>query len=880
MRRGRGAAPHADPGAGDERPAATLTLDEAGATPILREYRAVKAEHPDAVVLARLGDFYEMFGEDAEIVAPLLGLTLTGRGFGAAGRLPMCGVPHHAAAGHVRRLLEAGQRVVIWDQVGEVVAGRLVRREVTRILSPGTVIEGEYLDEVTTARCVAVIEEGGRCGVAALDASCGELWLTETDGGLDATLLAEECARMDCAELVIADAVVVPQALAPRARRTVVPGAFFDASRAEQRIRETTGMSTLQALELDRVPLALRAAGAVLAYAERARLQLPQGFLTFRRPDGGGVMRLDPQTRRNLELLSPLSGSGPALVDLLDRTRTPMGARLLRNRLVQPLIDVEAITTRHESVDSLLDDHRRREAVRHALSQVRDLERLVTRCVQGIATPRDLVAVRTACTVLPSLRDLLEGIASRELAGAAERCDAPDDVVAMLHELLVDEPPHSARDGGVIREGADSELDELRAAGADARTYIASLEERERERTGIRSLKVGYNRVFGYYLEVPNGQRALVPGDYVRKQTLVGAERYYTPQMKEHEAVVVGARDRAIARELELVERCRSAVAGSAPLLLSAARAAAVIDVSQALATAAAEHGWQRPVIDTSPVLEIVEGRHPLVEASLGRHGFVANDCHLDAAARILVLTGPNMAGKSTFLRQVAVLVLLAQVGSHVPATSARIGIVDRIFTRIGAQDDLSAGLSTFMVEMAETAAILRNATPRSLVILDEIGRGTSTYDGLSIAQAVVEQLHDAPQLNCRTLFATHYHELTELADRLLRVRNARVDVVEEGETVTFVHRIVPGGADRSYGIHVARLAGVPQGVLVRARQLLAELEARQPVQGGADRDQLTLAIDSEPHPVVSELAQLQIDGLTPLAALNKLAELHERASG
>jgi DNA mismatch repair protein MutS len=446
--------------------------------------------------------------------------------------------------------------------------------------------------------------------------------------------------------------------------------------------------------------------------------------------------------------------------------------------------------------------------------------------------------------------------------------------------VLVDEPPGTARDGGAIREGADAELDSLHAAGGDARTFIATLEARERERTGIRSLKVGYNRVFGYYIEVPNAHAGSVPDDYVRKQTLVGCERYITPQLKEQETVVLHARERALAREAELLRDCARQVAESAQPLLAAAAAVAALDVAQSLACVAGEEGWARPEVDGSVVLEVVAGRHPLVERSLPAGAFVPNDIRLDGdGEQVVILTGPNMAGKSTYLRQAALIVLLAQVGSFVPAEAARIGVCDRIFTRVGAHDDLAAGLSTFMVEMAETAAILNAATPRSLVILDEIGRGTSTYDGLSIAQAVVEHIHDAPHLRCRTLFATHYHELTALAERLPRARNARVEVVEEGDHVTFLHRIVEGGADRSYGIHVARLAGVPGSVLVRARQLLADLEAQRPLGPAATvADQLALPLPAPVlHPVVEELQQLDLDGLSPLAALNKLAEWRER---
>jgi DNA mismatch repair protein MutS len=879
-RRGQGQAPHES---GVVRDAGTMIdLDDAGSTPILQQYRAVKARYPDALVLARLGDFYEMFGADAKEAAPLLGVTLTGRGFGAVGRLPMCGVPHHAAPAYIRRLLDAGRRVALWDQVGEVVAGRLVQREVTRVLSPGTVSESEYLDEQSVARCVAVHSSAGRTGIAAFDAASGELLLAEVAGGLASTALREEYERLDVAELLLADdGGELPAGLLGGAARTNLPPAFFDASRGRERLLAVTGARTLDGLGVEGLDDAVRAAGAVLAYCERARLVLSPGFVHVRRRSENASMRLDAQTRRNLELVSALGDGDLSLASLLDRTRTPMGARLLRARLLEPLTEPLLILARHDAVAVLVEAPRVRDTLGEALSAVRDLERLVARCVQGSAGARELAAVRQACAALPALQDILSGVRSGELSAASARCVAPEALSSRLRLLLVNDPPASARDGGCIRPGADAELDELVASGTGARAWIAGLEAAERQRSAIGSLKVGYNRVFGYYLEVPNAHRDAVPGDYVRKQTLVGAERYITVELKERETVVLGARERALERELQLLGELRAEVAAHAAVLLDAAAAVAILDVHRSLAVVSAEQGWVRPLVDTSGVIDIDQGRHPLVEHSLGAGRFVANDCRLDAVERIVVLTGPNMAGKSTFLRQVALLTLLAQVGSFVPAERARIGVCDRIFTRIGAHDDLSGGLSTFMVEMTETAAILRQATARSLVILDEIGRGTSTYDGVSIAQAVVEHLHEAPHLNCRTLFATHYHELTVLAERLPRVHNARVDVLEEGDGVTFLHRIVAGAADRSYGIHVARLAGVPTSVLVRARQLLADLERERPVagSGGDTPDQLSLGIAAPEHPVVAELLQLDIEGLTPLAALNKLAELRERAA-
>ena len=876
MTRGRGPAPHEN-GASTGPKRVTIDIADAGDTPILREYRRVKAEHPDAIVLVRLGDFFEMLGTDAELAAPLLGLTLTGRGFGTAGRVPMCGVPHHAAPGHIQKLMQAGHQVVVWDQVGEAESGRLVERAVTRIVSAGTVIEADYLEEGRTARLVALLPTANGIQLAALDAAAGELELSCVAGGLATTALVDACERLDVAELLIPDDAEIPETVAPGVTRRRLAASLFESARGRDRLMQAMGVATLDALALDE-SVHMGAAGALLAYCERARLRVEGGALRVRRHSGSG-MALDPQTRRNLELFRPLGGGSTALIHLLDRTRTPMGARLLRARLHEPLVEPLLINARLDAVDWMVMETRRRERLRDALAGVRDVERLVGRCVQGIATPRDLAALRSSLQQLPEVHACLTGCDAVELREAAVPLASAPPVLARLESLLNADPPPSARDGGSIAPGADPALDALHASSRDARTFIAEMEERERAATGIRSLKVGYNRVFGYYIEVPNTHGERVPDSYIRKQTLVGAERYITADLKEHETIVLSAKERAVARELELLAALVAEVVAAAHELLAIASSIAVIDVTQALADAAVRRRWIRPEIDASSVIDIEAGRHPLVEEAIPAGRFVPNDTSLDASDRIVVLTGPNMAGKSTFLRQVAVLTLLAHVGSFVPAKRARIGVCDRIFTRVGAHDDLAAGLSTFMVEMSETAAILRQATTRSLVILDEIGRGTSTYDGLSIAQAIVEHIHDAPHLNCRTLFATHYHELTALADSLPRVRNARVEVLEDGGHVTFLHRIVEGGADRSYGIHVAKLAGLPASVVARSRQLLASLEVERPLAAsGPVPDQLSLEIASPPvHPVVDELSSLDLDELTPLAALNKLAEWHAR---
>jgi len=872
-------APHLE-GTAQQGKREVVDLDAAGSTPILREYRAVKAQHPDHIVLGRMGDFYELLGGDAEIAAPLLGVTLTSRNFGKAGRLPMCGVPHHSAAGYIRKLLDAGQSVALWDQVGEVIGGKLVRREVTRVLTPGTRVDADYIDEGATARCCALNITSDAVALACLDASTGELEYLEiandiTEGG---HLLADVCNRLGVAEIVLPHNTDLPLAVLAQIHRTRVPQSYFDNARATERIAQISPADSQTLRSAGGAQLG--AVGAVLAYAQDLHLRLNSETLRLRRASTNEVMQLDAATIANLELLKPLNADGSPLVAVLDHTVTPMGARALRRYLVEPLISATEIDTRLSAVTDLTDDSAR-EQVRTSLRPIRDLERLLGRCAQAIASPRDLGAIRDALQAIPALRESLATLNSELLQSAAADLRVPQHVLTLLDTKLVDEPPLSARDGGAIRKGADPELDEMHASSSGARSFIAKLEEAERTRTGIKSLKVGYNRVFGYYIELPISQKDAAPTDYVRKQTLANAERFVTADLKDHETIVLSARERSIARELEILRSCVEAVCAQAADLSKVAQAVTKIDVLQSLAHTAKAERWTRPIVDESVVLDIEQGRHPVVERSLGPGRFVANDCTLDAADRIMVLTGPNMSGKSTYLRQVAVIVLLAQIGSYIPAKRARIGICDRIFTRVGAHDDLARGMSTFMLEMSETAHIVRNASGRSLVVLDEIGRGTSTYDGLSIAQALLEYIHDAPALNCRTLFATHYHELTALERELPRVVNARVDVLESGNEVTFLHHIVPGGADRSYGIHVAKLAGLPSGVLQRAQVLLEELERAKPLTAVESPNQLDLLVPQADtnQPVVDELIQLDVDSLTPIAALNKLAELREKLS-
>jgi len=821
-------------------------------TPVMRQYREAKEQHPEGILLFRLGDFYEVFFEDALIAAPVMGVTLTSRPLGKAGRAPMCGVPYHAWQLYVGKLLRAGHKVVICDQLEAPGKGPVVKRDVTRVLTPGTVVEDSYLDPARPNYLVAAWTRGAEAGLAACDVSTGELLLSQ----LPADRLSAELERLAPAELL-----TPPE----------VDEYRFDPVRGQQRLRDVLGIAYPAAVGAGAAPLAVGAAGVVLDYLKQIQTRVGPGLLSVRTYSPDATMPLDAATVRNLELSE--------LIKLVDHTRTPIGARRLRTWLGAPLRDAESIELRLSAVDELVAAPTLQDRLATALKDVGDLERLVSRAAQGRAGARDLVALRRSMDAIPAVRDAAgacEALAIRELAA---QITASPELASELMRALIEEPPVHARDGGAIRRGYDAELDGITDTSQSAREWIAALEASERRRTGIRSLKVGFNKVFGYYIEISNANNASVPADYVRKQTLTGAERYLTPELKEKEAVVLTAQERIAAREVEILRDLGGKVAESAPALRVTALAIGSIDALRSLAVAAVTYRWRRPTVNAGLVLSIKGGRHPLVERHLANGAFVANDLELDPDnQQITILTGPNMAGKSTFLRQAAVIVLLAQCGSFVPADAAVVGLVDRIFTRVGAHDDITAGMSTFMVEMTETANILNHATRSSLVILDEVGRGTSTYDGVSIAQAVVEYLHDSPRLGCRTLFATHYHELTALAERLPRVRNERVEVLEEGETVRFLHRVVPGGADRSYGIHVAALAGLPSGVIARARQVLAELERQRPLE--PPEQQLGLPMEMAPDPLRKELEEIQPDTLSPLEALQKLYELRSRLDG
>ncbi len=866
------------------------------ATPLMQQYREIKARHQSAILFFRMGDFYEMFYEDAETAARVLGLTLTSRNNGGAAEVPLAGVPVKAGPEYLRRLVSHGYRVAVCEQVEDPkLAKGIVRREVVETISPGVAFADDLLDGSRNNFVVAVgASTGGNIGIAAADVSTGEFRLkVTTPSEIDAVL-----ARFAPRE------VLLPRGLATLPRTSALDGVLvterepweFDEAMARDDLARQFNVRGLDGLGLETEDgRAVAAAGALLRYLREMQ---PAGVPQLARPTierVGGVMPLDEMTRRNLELVESLRGTDTTgtLLAVLDRTMTPMGSRLLRQWLLAPLVDRERIDLRLDAVKSLVVDASARDALRSALDGVRDLERLGSKAAAGRATPRELAALGTSLSRLPSVE-----AAALRLTGAGvigplmQRWDSCAEMAASVRSTLVERPPLQLGDEATIATGVDVDLDALRTLRDGGKDAIAAIQTEERARTGIPSLKVGFNRVFGYFIEVTNANRDLVPADYQRRQTLTGAERFVTPALKEFEEKVLTAAERIEERERALYDALRSAIGREVSRIQCAARIVAELDVLAGLADVAAREGYTRPTLTDGFDLDITAGRHPVVERMMPRDKFIPNDVRLVEDARLIILTGPNMAGKSTILRQIGLIVLMAQTGSFVPADAATIGVCDRVFTRVGASDNLVRGQSTFMVEMSETSAILHSATSRSLVLLDEIGRGTSTYDGVSIAWAVSEHLHD--ETRCKTMFATHYHELVQLADELEAVRNYNVGVREAGDQILFLHRLQPGGADRSYGIEVGRLAGLPAPVIARARKVLALLEGEAehlvpslaPALNGVRRtksapaapDQLALFIPAVPHIAMERLRDIDVNTLTPLAALQLVAELSEQA--
>ncbi len=872
-------------------------------TPLMQQYRDIKSRHPDAILLFRMGDFYEMFYEDAETASRVLGLTLTSRNNGGAAEVPLAGVPVKAVSDYLRRLVHQGFRVAICEQVEDPkLAKGIVRREVVETITPGAAFADDLLDSARHNFLCALHRIDNWYGIAAADLSTGAFHLTLASAGDADAVLARFAPR----EIVVARGATVigptTQVRADGALVTERDAWEFDVELAREELTRHFVLHSLDGLGIGAdAMVAVGAGGALLRYLRELQ---PGGIPHLARPileRIGGVMPLDEMTRRNLELVESLrgesdqpNGRGAAeragtLFGVFDRTQTAMGARLLRQWLLAPLVEKAAIDERLNVVEAFVGRPVEREALREALDGVRDVERLAGKVAAGRASPREVGALGASLARLPLVQDAARSVAGGGwLAELVATWDSCDDLARLIRSTLVDEAPVAIGETDAIRPGMDAALDELRALRDGGKDAIARIQSFERERTGIASLKVGYNRVFGYYIEISNANRHLVPADYQRRQTLTGGERYVTPALKEYEEKVLTATERIETRERELFEELRTKVGREIRRLQGVASRVAQLDVLSTFAEVAANERYVRPEMTDGFDLEIIGGRHPVVERMMPRDKFIPNDVRLSEDARVIVLTGPNMAGKSTILRQIGLIQLIAQVGAFVPATRARLGIVDRLFTRVGASDNLVRGQSTFMVEMAETSAILHTATRRSLVLLDEIGRGTSTYDGVSIAWAVSEHLHD--RVGCKTVFATHYHELTQLADELAALRNFNVAVREVGDQVLFLHRLQPGGADRSYGIEVGRLAGLPDAVIGRAREVLRSLEGeqlaaalqvgatrRRPAPAKAATPQLTL-FTVDPHPVVLRLRDLDPNLITPLEALRLMDELVRQA--
>ncbi|GAC1326871.1 MAG: DNA mismatch repair protein MutS [Chloroflexota bacterium] len=848
-------------------------------SPAHRQYLDVKSRYPDAILLFRMGDFYEMFGDDAKTGAAALGITLTSREFGRGDRVPMCGFPHHALQSHLKRFVEQGHKAAICEQLTQPGKG-LVERDVVRVVTPGTLVEDGLLESGENNYLAAVLQWREELGLAYVDVTTGEFAVTQLDGADARSALDAELLRLRPSEVLVPDDTLPLQYVR---HVTVYDEYRFDPATARDLLCRQLNVRSLEGFGCDDMLAAVGAAGAIVAYVEHSNRSLVGLLSAIRTYQVTSFMTLDRYTRRNLELTEGArSGSvRGSLLWVLDRTHTAMGARLLRRMLGQPLLDADGLNRRLDSVGEMVALPVVRAQLRTALTEIADLERLSGRVRQGLATPRDLLALHDSLRSVPRIQSLLYDVSCSELCDIRARMDPCDDVADRIDRAV-----ERGGENRMIRAGYSAELDEMINSIKDARDWIARLEGVERERTGIRSLKVGFNKVFGYYIEVSHSNQSLVPGDYIRKQTLVNAERFITPELKEYEARILQAEERIGGVERRLFAELQVAVAGEGDRLFETANTIAHVDVYRSLADVAGHHNYCRPEFEESERIEIVEGRHPVVEASVQDHGFIPNNLTLDCSERqILVVTGPNMGGKSTYLRQAALIVLMAQIGSFVPAERACVGLVDRIFSRVGAQDDIAAGQSTFMVEMVETANILNHATRRSLLVLDEVGRGTSTYDGLAIARAVLEHIHD--DIGARTLFATHYHELTAMADHFQRVHNVSVAVTEDGADVIFLHRVVPGGADRSYGVHVAKLAGLPRTVTARAEEALQDLESRTHASVNGRRRSRALQVplfggtgDGIASQLMDELLAMDVSSMTPLDAITRLYELQRRSRG
>ncbi|MBM6923035.1 DNA mismatch repair protein MutS [Hydrogenoanaerobacterium saccharovorans] len=859
-------------------------------SPMMEQYFRIKEQHKDHILFYRLGDFYEMFYDDAILASKELELTLTGRDCGQEERAPMCGVPYHSCEGYIARLIKKGYKVAICEQMEDPrLAKGVVKREVIRVVTPGTLVETSMLDEGQNNFIASICPEGEQYGLAVADISTGEIHAAQFTDPDDSTL-KNELSRFAPNEIVFHPAFLDKKEMAEFIRNRLSCCAEclreeqYDFSEAQRRVLEQFGKSDLSELSLDQRPLAVQAIGGLLDYLTETQMNGVDRLVSLDLYSESQFMALDLTARRNLELTETMRTGEKkgTLLWVLDRTRTAMGKRLIRQYVEQPLLSPAVIGRRLDAVDELYQDTMLRDTVRERLGGIYDMERLMTKIVFGNCTPRDVRTFGAAIAALPALRSCLEGTKSRFLREIYQEMDELTDIADRIGRAIVDDPPITLKDGFVIRDGYSAELDEVRSLVTGSREYLAGIESRERERTGIKNLRIGYNKVFGYYIEVTKSNLELVPADYIRKQTLSTGERYITEELKDLEGRILTASEKMLTMESELFRELREFISGHLFRIQRTAGAVARLDVFASFAESAMQNGYVRPMVDLSGVIRIEDGRHPVVEQLLDGGQFVANSLYLDRGENtVAIITGPNMAGKSTYMRQCALIVLMAQIGCFVPARSASIGIVDGIYTRVGASDDLATGQSTFMVEMNEVADILKNATRDSLLILDEIGRGTSTYDGMSIARAVIEYIADKKKLGAKTLFATHYHELTVLEDSIVGIRNFNIACRKRGEEIIFLRKIVPGGADESYGIEVSKLAGIPDEIIRRAFEILGALESGNPVNERRSRqprkpaaeDQLTLAA-YEKSPVERELEKIDVDSLSPREALTRLYEL------
>ena len=876
----------------------------AALTPMMQQYMAIKEQYKDCILFYRLGDFYEMFYDDALTASRELEITLTGKNCGQEERAPMCGVPYHAVDVYLNKLVAKGYKVAICEQAEDPKQAKgIVKREVIRIVTPGTNLSQQALDEGRNNYLMCLVYDNNQFGLAITDISTGDFYTTEV-----ATLkeLYDEIHRFSPSEIICNDSFYMSGAslddFKDRLHVSVstLDTWYMDEAVSVQKIKEHFKVASLDGLGLTDFPSGTLAVGALLLYLYETQKNTLDNLTKITPYRSGGYMIIDSATNRNLELIETLREKQKkgSLLWVLDKTKTAMGARLMRNWIEQPLIEKKKITARQDAVEELYNDMITREEIREYLNAVYDLERLVTRISYRTANPRDMIAFKTSLGMIPPVKQLLSQAKSAELKEIDERMDCLEDIYDLIEKSIQDEPPIMIREGGMIKEGYNEDVDKFRLSRTEGKTWLAELEAREKEKTGIKNLRVRYNKVFGYYLEVTNSYKELVPEDWTRKQTLANAERYITPELKELEDMILGAEDKLAALEYDLYCEVRDSIGEQVVRIQETAKAIAHLDVLASLACVAQSNDYVRPSINTKGVIDIQGGRHPVVEKMNNNQMFIDNDTYLDNKNhRISIITGPNMAGKSTYMRQSALIVLMAQIGSFVPAKSANIGIVDRIFTRVGASDDLASGQSTFMVEMTEVANILRNATSRSLLILDEIGRGTSTFDGLSIAWAVVEHISNPKLLGAKTLFATHYHELTELEGKLDSVNNYCIAVREQGDDIIFLRKIIRGGADKSYGIQVARLAGVPDSVIDRAKEISSWLEEtdvtdkaknlqvrtsakkKEVVREAVPAEKQMSLFDIYPadHPVLKELAGLDVSNMTPIQALNTLYELQKR---